>query len=431
VLANFRREMVTMFTVTLAVSLVESDFAGLLADKIFAAPPYLLAVIAATPSIAHLSSMQWAHLAQGQPKIAISLRLYGGVLLTIAAIALLPVNLAGAWALAAFVLVARILYTGVFTIRSSIWHVNYPRRLRARISGRLNLIYQIVGGIMALFAAWCFDSYHDGFRVLYPVSALVGIVGLLAVRRIQMHREGHHLEHEMEHDAGETPGQRQGSLARLIAALRRDPLYRRMMIAQFTLGLSAMMTIPVMIHLISRVHGYSYVSSAIIIVGIPWICSIGIIPAWAAYLDRVHVARYRSLQSVFWVACHLVTVVGFMTSSLGLIALGRAFRGIAWGGGLIAYQLGHLDFARRGEATLYMGINATLTGVRGALAPILGMTLYLGWPAVTLFGVTLPGFSGMGHQVFLVAALLSTTAGALFFSLYRLVRMDSAKISIE
>ncbi|MDA0322160.1 MAG: MFS transporter [Verrucomicrobia bacterium] len=421
-MANFRRESVAMLTVSFAVALVESDFAGILADKIFAAPPFLLAIIAAAPAIAHLSSMHWAHLAQGRPKIAISVRLYAGVLLAVAAIAVLPVSQMGAWALAALVLAARILYTGVFTIRTSIWHLNYPRPLRARISGRLNMIYQVVMGIMTLFAAGVFDAYHEGFRVIYPASAVVGIIGIIAVRRVLMHREAEHLEHEVEHDAETSAGRSQGSLGRLVAALRRDPLYRRMMIAQFALGTSALMTTPVMIHLISRVHGYSYMLSAVIIVGIPWICSLCVMPAWSAYLDRVHVARFRSLQSLIWLACHVVTLAGFVTWSVELIVLGRILRGAAWRGGLIAYQLGHLDFARRGEATFYMGINATLTGVRGALAPILGMALYLGWPSVTLPGVVLPGFSGMGPHVFLVAALLSAAAGAMYLDLYRRVR---------
>ncbi len=61
--------------------------------------------------------------------------------------------------------------------------------------------------------------------------------------------------------------------------------------------------------------------------------------------------------------------------------MGRVITGIVNGGGSLAWQLGHNDFAPRDQLSTYMGIHVTLTGVRGAFAPFLGMALYLGWDA--------------------------------------------------
>jgi hypothetical protein len=80
--------------------------------------------------------------------------------------------------------------------------------------------------------------------------------------------------------------------------------------------------------------------------------------------------------------------------------------GITNGGGSLAWQLGHNDFAPRDQLSAYMGIHVTLTGVRGAFAPFLGMALYLGWDAKG----HVPGSTGMGAWLFLLAAVMAVVA---------------------
>lgn len=69
-------------------------------------------------------------------------------------------------------------------------------------------------------------------------------------------------------------------------------------------------------------------------------------------------------------------------------------------------------------------LHVTLTGIRGAFAPFLGMALYVGWAPVDLGPLAVPGFEGIGPGAFLVAASVGT-AGAIGF--YRLARkLESA-----
>ena len=67
---------------------------------------------------------------------------------------------------------------------------------------------------------------------------------------------------------------------------------------------------------------------------------------------------------------------------------------------------GHNDFAPRERLSAYMAVHVTLTGVRGAFAPFLGMAQYLGWDAKGY----VPGSSGLGAWLFLVSALLGVVA---------------------
>jgi hypothetical protein len=94
--------------------------------------------------------------------------------------------------------------------------------------------------------------------------------------------------------------------------------------------------------------------------------------------------------------------------------------GIVNGGGSLAWQLGHNDFAPRDQLAAYMGIHVTLTGVRGAFAPFLGMALYLGWSQ----GAVLPEVQGLGPYLFIVSALLGVLAWRGFNTLRHEVRMD-------
>lgn len=49
---------------------------------------------------------------------------------------------------------------------------------------------------------------------------------------------------------------------------------------------------------------------------------------------------------------------------------------IAFGGGSIAWNLGHVDFSPPAETSQYMATHVTLNGVRGLLAPLSAVALY-------------------------------------------------------
>jgi len=115
----------------------------------------------------------------------------------------------------------------------------------------------------------------------------------------------------------------------------------------------------------------------------------------------------------------LVMFWGAWTFSLWWLALGRVITGIVNGGGNLAWQLGHNDFAPRDQLSTYMGIHVTLTGVRGAFAPFLGMALYLGWDAKGY----VPGSTGLSAWLFLLSALLGAVAWHGFEKLRRDVRL--------
>jgi hypothetical protein len=65
-----------------------------------------------------------------------------------------------------------------------------------------------------------------------------------------------------------------------------------------------------------------------------------------------------------------------------------------------------------------MGVHVTLTGLRGASAPFIGIFLYTGWEGLQ--------WSGIGPWIFALAALVSGLAGWGFNRLYRSMKKDGS-----
>ncbi len=438
---SYRYELVNAFSMPVAVAMVEGGVAGVLAKKAFDATPWMFAAIMAAPMFANLTSLMWARIGRGIRKVRLINLLQLALMLTVAAIALLPVSAAGALMLTGLVVVARCLIAGIVTIRSTVWRLNYPRTDRARITGRLALVTSMILALAPLATNRILDLNDNAFRLTYPLAAMMVMVGMAAYSRIRLRREKELLAYERRPEARPQPhgeganvyeyDPRAGRYS-VLSVLRHDPVFRQYMFWQFLAGASNMMVETVVVYVIAeltRGHPYEYSLTIFVGVTLPLLLTMATLPLWAGVLDRVHITQFRVRQAGFWVAAMLITWLGAWAGWLWLIAVGRTIHGVARGGGMLAWNLGHNDFADRRLVALYMGVHQLLTGIRGAFAPFLGLLLYAGGDALTLYraapatgpdAVTDAG--GLGPHVFVVAALGCAVAGAGFYSLYHAVR---------
>ena len=161
------------------------------------------------------------------------------------------------------------------------------------------------------------------------------------------------------------------------------------------------------------------------------------IPFWASYLDKVHVTRFRTRHGLTWIFTQSTAFLAVFaaTTSIGfewlmlLILIPRIGQGILFGGGRLAWQLGHHDFADRHLAATYMGIHQTLTGVRGFIAPFLGVNHYAGWTGSDNLlgtGIVLPAWQGIGYWVFAITLACAIIGWLGFVQLDRKVGGDGA-----
>jgi MFS family permease len=440
---SFRRELVTSCTMPMAIAMMESGVTGIIAAKLFDIQGLLLAVFAAAPMFANITSMFWARLARGRRKVPVINAFQVGVLLCVAAVAALPVSEAGGYMLTAAYVLARCLIAGVVTVRSAVWRANYPRAFRGRITARLAVVMQLSLLLGSLAAAMLMDANPESFRIFYPLAAVCGAVGVVAYSRIRMRREREQLRYERTPNVRPTPHGEGAPIyeydpkesSGFFQVLRHDPAFRSYMICQMFLGGANMMIEAPVILLVAlaseRIAPLSIPAVGISDLSVGFIVAIGltqIIPValamvtvgwWGHRLDHMHVTRFRAQQAWIFVLTHVLTyaaaalvLAGSIAGGLAALAVARIGMGLARGGGMIAWNLGHNDFASRRMVAVYMGIHMTLTGVRGAVFPFIGMALYTGWQPVDLAGLHLPGWAGIGAPTFLLAAALAI-AGAI------------------
>lgn len=411
---SFRREQLTQLMLSPAFALMEGGIVGVIADKIYHVAPWLLAVITAAPMFGNLMSFVWSRVALARPKVPMLSAIQVGVLLCIGAVALLPSGHHDGWMLAVCVVAARLLMAGFTTVRSVVWSLNYTRELRARATGRLQIISNLITAASSLCAGFALDANPDNFRYVYALGVLLGSCGVIAFSGVRVQSELRHLVKERAANRVDSTAQSSG----FFSILRDDRYYRRYQLFQFVSGFSAMMMIPSMIHLVSNELKASYLVSFLLMSIVPLILSVVTMPLWSYFLDRVHVTEFRARQSVLWIVEFVLMWLGALLGSLWIIASARLINGVSAGAGNLAWELGHNDFAPKDRVGAYMSVHVTLTGVRGATAPFIGTALYHGWPKI---GV-LPAFDGVSAHLFAITAVLAAWSWRGFNNLARDMR---------
>jgi len=442
---SYRQELRTAMTLPLVLALVEGGVAGVLALKAFDAGPYVVAIISAAPMFGNLSSFLWARLARGRRKVRLVTAQMAALLGLVFGIGLLPTDTIGLAALTGMIVIARLIFSGIVTVRSTIWRHNYPRHVRARVTGRLSQMVTGIAVTTSLAAGWILDTHETAFRVIYPAAAVLAGIGVWHFARIRLRGERALLAAEGRPDSrpvphGETSPVYEVEPAdeyRFWSILRNDPLFRKYLTWQFLAGISNMMSMPVLVYVIGDEQqlDQSYLVSILLSTALPMGLAMLSLPAWARLLDAMHIARFRVRQAWFWTfsqglmfgGVYLAMNHGLTTPGLVMLGLAMFVMGVARGGGMLAWNLGHNDFAARNMVAAYMSVHVTLTGIRGAFAPFLGMALYAGWSPLILADRTLvPGFEGLGAWMFLIAVCLSTGSGIGFFTLARSLGPDHA-----
>lgn len=405
---NYARELSAIFFLPWMLAVVEGGVIGVIAKVAFegvvpaTALNFAVATLAAAPSLANILAFVWLRLSHGHDKIRFIVALQILVALLVASIALVPRTAVGLQALVGVVLAARIAYAGIVTLRSTIWAANYPTDSRGRVTGKITTIQVELVALAGLIIGRAMELDEAAFRVIPPVFAGVGLIGVWRLSKIRL-RQRRVLRAAERAEKNETPSLNPVAIWRILTADRR---FGAFMLCQMLVGIGNLMINPVITVMLVDRFDIEY-SGVIIAHSIPLAAMPFFIPFWARLLDRVHIIWFRAIHSWFFVFASAAYFFAAAEGIPALLYLAAFVKGSAYGGGALAWQLGHLDFAPAGRASQYMGVHVTLTGVRGLIAPILGIQVY----------VALEHFHpGSGSLVFLVSIAI-IAVGALGFIL--------------
>jgi Major Facilitator Superfamily len=411
--AAFRREIATWALLGLTLGLVEGATAAVLIKKTFAhaASPWIVnlavAFVSGAPALSNVVSFVWANLAHGRARIGLMVSLQAGFAILVGLLGVAPRALGGLAFAVASILIARVVWTGLLTVRAAVWSANYPRQSLGRYTGRIVIVSSLAVAAAAAFAAWTLSHAAFDSRWLYAGGALAGLLAAWLYRAARVRREFALLAEENAAVGRSEPF----SLGMLFEILKKDPHFREYM---FWMGIygggNLMLTSQLVVIFSEHLHLAPGLQIALLSV-VPLASLPFFVPFWARMFDEGHIVEYRARQGWSLVLAVAALTFGTWFHWLPLLWVGAVLLGLAYAGSNLGWNLGHNDFASVGRAQHYMGVHVTLTGVRGAIGPPAGILIYQ-WleslePGAGLYSLVLP--------------LIFVTVGALGFSHMRRV----------
>jgi MFS family permease len=404
----YRLELASTLCFAVPMAVVDGAIVGVYARQAFdgsvgsAHLNFMVALLAAAPEIANILSFIWTTRSQGRPKIPLINVLQFAVVVLIASLALLPQTPVGLTALVVLVLAARVCWSGIITLRPTVWRANYPRSVRARVVGKFSTIQVVVVAIAAGLLGALLDVDEGWYHWIVPMAALVGVLAVLVYRKVRVRREAALLRDERSGQEVMKPWEGLSVVGRV---LRKDPFYARFMLWMFVMGIGNLMLTPVLIITLKERFGLANLASMLVVSILPLLATACAIPLWARFLDRAHVVRFRAIHGWTFVIGNAFFLAATLTGLEALLFAGAITMGIGFGGGALAWNLGHVDFAPPAQTSQYMATHVTLNGVRGLMAPFIAVGLYETFKAA---GLDAP-------SLLLSLTLIVTIAGALGF----------------
>lgn len=419
---NFRRELwaTLFFSVGLAVvegviigAIVKGAYTGVVPERPL---NFVVALLAALPELANLSSFAWAAIAHGRNKVRVVNALQVVIIAMGVVVALVPRDMGGLVVLFGAVLVARVAMAGVFTLRATVWNQNYSRADRARTTGWFTTVQVLTLAGVGLSIGAARDLGDEVFRVLILVACLAGALGVIGYSRVRLRRRKILLRAELRGGAADRPTLNPLSLAQVLVG---DGNYARFQLWMNVLGLGNLMLTAPWLIMLKEQFGLGTFKTVLITYALPCLVMPLVIPFWARLLSSRHVVEFRAVHSWVFVVSQTTILLGVVAHRIELMFVGAVLQGIGYAGGSLAWNLGHLDFAPAHRASQYMGVHVTLNGVRGLLGPLLAVSLYEGLKGLR---------PGLEHWV-LALSVLVVAAGAIGFrSLARRMRTSDGPI---
>ncbi len=379
--ASYSRELVAWWFLPMMLGAIEGGVLSVIVKKAFSGVAgisqeqlnFAVAAVVAASSLANITSFLWATVTHGRSKIRWITWLQVLTALSVAAIALAPRSPGGLVVVGVGAYAARICWTGVILIRTAVWRNNYPQADRARIAGRLASVQAIVLCAVAFLLGLALDWNEASFHWLFPLCAAGGLVGTAIYAKVRLRGQRRLMRAETSGTKDQRPTLNPLAVWRVLAD---DAHYRRFMLVMFVFGLGNIMLIaPLAIVLQDRFH-LNYWPSILITSAIPDLIMPVAIPLWARLLNRRHVVAFRAIHAWSYVTASTLMLLACVTGHAWLLYVTALVTGIADSGGVLAWNLGHNDFAKDHNASHYMGVHVTLTGIRGLIAPFLGVGIY-------------------------------------------------------
>ena len=368
--------------------IVKIAFDGVVSDTMLNT---CVAVLSSAPALANIINFLWTRASHGKNKVRFIAGIQIALLILVLSIAAVPRSPAGLVVLCFLILGIWMCWSGYIAIRSTIWRNNYPRHMRARVAGKFSTIQTLVLASLGLLLGVLMGDKLAAvnpslsleslgvepvgvFRLYIVVCVCFGAVGVWVLSTIRVRQHKKMLRDERE-SISEQAGPTINPMG-VVKLLFEDRRYGAYQVNQFLMGMGNLMILPLVPIIFRDRFGIGYFEGILLAGVIPMAVVPFAIPLWARLLDRVHVVRFRTYHCWVFIVIILLLLLASVQEIKWLLYVTVTLKGMAMAGGMLAWQLGHHDFAPKERAGEYMGVHVTLTGVRGLIGPIASVLLY-------------------------------------------------------
>jgi MFS family permease len=407
------RELVTWSLSAVALGAVEGGLLGVIVKNHFgdaaspAAVNIAVVVVASAPSFTNLSSFLFAALAAGRDKLALMSRLMLFMAGCLVVMVLPGINAFGLIVFCLMAVMARTAWSGILTIRAAVWRANYSREWRGRVTARIvRLASLLVAGYSALTGV-LLDWRDDAFR---PAFLLAAACALFAARVYRNARVRGHRQLLAAEKAEQALQGRRLTMSVFTRVLRTNADFRRYMVSMMVFGSGNMMLLPMLVIMLNEYLVLSQFRQVVVTSSLPLFVLYFSVPYWARLLDQRHIFSYRAIHSWLFVVASALFATAIISRTAELLWPASIVLGSAYAGGHLGWNLGHNDFSNDANASHYMAIHVTLTGLRGVIMPFIGVGFYqylaVHWADKAPYALLLPlGFTIAGSFSFVALHL--------------------------
>ena len=324
------------------------------------ASPIAISLMFAAPFIGNLFSPFWARQMEGREKLPFCV---GSWALARTLLLLMPFALTGN-AFVGLIALLQIIGTVSAPAYTSIMRDIYPDESRGRLMGYARVCMQGMAFGSTLIVGRLLDKGIP-YTILFPVAGVFGIGAALTFRRVRPLRS--------------TPipladaGKQSAALfmRETLAILGHNRAYRWFALSVFVYGFANLMVIPL----------YGLYQVDVLHISNTQIANIANVSALCAILGSFFWGRFMDQRGpAFTVMCSIVLislipiVYIFAATPITLLFAGM-LSGFGFSGIELSYLASILLYAERHKTAQYQSLHALLLGIRGVLAPLIGIPL--------------------------------------------------------
>lgn len=266
------------------------------------------------------------------------------------------------------------------SMQTHLYSVNYPANKRGSWLSTTFLL----GSFMGIGFGYAGGELLDWNVHYYPVIFGVGIFAALC-SAFSSWRIPSKSAHTLQAD----------NPLRSLAIAWNDRLFGLMLFAWMLMGLGNLMMIPIRVeYLANPLYGINASNATISALLISTVLTFRLLSTkvWGFLFDRINVVVLRvSLNMVFGASI----IFFFFTDRIWVMGIGCALLGTAFGGGGILWTLYVTKIAPPDKVATYMSVHSFMTGLRMAVAPLIGYTVmefthpaFAAWLSLLLIGIS-------------------------------------------